>query len=304
MGVSRRAFLGGSAAGLAGLGLASLTAGLLLPDRRKRLLCLRLVGGSDGLQAVIPHGDPGYGPALRPSLHVPRSAAHELNGFASLHPALGDLRELFRDGELAVVHRVGPAAASRSHLVSRELWEGWLGSGVRALPWEAETCARVLLDDAGPAVVVADLPGWDTHTGAHVAGMASLAAGLRSLRRRLARAGAWDDTVVVTLSEFGRASRENAWGGTEHGAASCLFVAGGAVRGGVHGCDAASWLQGILFGSGGDALLERTDPRAVLGEVLRGHLGMSAPAIEGTFPGYAAAYAPQEIGLLQGRWFA
>ena len=45
-------------------------------------------------------------------------------------------------------------------------------------------------------------------------------------------------TLVLTVSEFGRRAAESGLGsdaGTDHGAASCLLLAGGGVRGGVHG---------------------------------------------------------------------
>ncbi|MDQ2729236.1 MAG: DUF1501 domain-containing protein, partial [Actinomycetota bacterium] len=41
------------------------------------------------------------------------------------------------------------------------------------------------------------------------------------------------DVVLMTYSEFGRRVAENASGGTDHGTASPLFVAGPAVRGGT-----------------------------------------------------------------------
>jgi uncharacterized protein (DUF1501 family) len=39
----------------------------------------------------------------------------------------------------------------------------------------------------------------------------------------------------MTFSEFGRRVSENASAGTDHGKASCLFLAGDAVKGGLHG---------------------------------------------------------------------
>ncbi len=42
-----------------------------------------------------------------------------------------------------------------------------------------------------------------------------------------------DRVVLMTYSEFGRRVRENGSHGTDHGAGSCLFVAGPGVRGGA-----------------------------------------------------------------------
>lgn len=38
--------------------------------------------------------------------------------------------------------------------------------------------------------------------------------------------------IVLTMTEFGRTIRQNGSGGTDHGHASCLFLAGGPVKGG------------------------------------------------------------------------
>jgi uncharacterized protein (DUF1501 family) len=55
------------------------------------------------------------------------------------------------------------------------------------------------------------------------------------LREGLVEAGAWDRTLVLTYSEFGRRARQNQSGGTDHGTAAPHFAMGGAVRGGVIG---------------------------------------------------------------------
>jgi uncharacterized protein (DUF1501 family) len=51
----------------------------------------------------------------------------------------------------------------------------------------------------------------------------------------LIASGAWSRTLVMTRSEFGRTARENAAGGTDHGAAAAHFMMGGRVRGGLFG---------------------------------------------------------------------
>ena len=40
------------------------------------------------------------------------------------------------------------------------------------------------------------------------------------------------DVVLLTMSEFGRAVRENGNRGTDHGHANCFFALGGGVKGG------------------------------------------------------------------------
>jgi uncharacterized protein (DUF1501 family) len=76
---------------------------------------------------------------------------------------------------------------------------------------------------------------FDTHRGqlgTHAALLKQLAEGLAALRAGLVEAGAWERTLVVTYSEFGRRARQNQSGGTDHGTAAPHFVMGGAVKGG------------------------------------------------------------------------
>ena len=79
---------------------------------------------------------------------------------------------------------------------------------------------------------------FDTHvnqTGNHANLLKQLAEGLAALRGALQEVGAWDRTLVMTYSEFGRRARQNQSNGTDHGTAASHFVMGGAVRGGLVG---------------------------------------------------------------------
>src|SRR5882762_625012 len=118
---SRRSFLRGTGLTLAGFGLSSLFPGAWIrhamaagPFSNRRLIFIFLRGGNDGLNAVIPGGDPDYNTTNRPTLYVPPASSIALNGFARLHPAAGDL---------AVLHRIGFPNNSRSHFDDQRVWE-------------------------------------------------------------------------------------------------------------------------------------------------------------------------------------
>jgi uncharacterized protein (DUF1501 family) len=128
-------------------------------------------------------------------------------------------------------------------------------------------------------VVRLTLPGFDTHQN-QLAVQANLlqrlAAGVLALRSALAEAGVWQDTLVLTYSEFGRRPRENANGGTDHGTASVSFAFGPNVVRGVYGAapdlhqlDAGGNLQHTVdFRALYATVLERwwqLDSRVVLG---------------------------------------
>lgn len=97
---TRRSFLRGGGLALAGFGVSSLFPeafmrhALAMPGGSDaRLLFIFLRGGNDGLNAVIPHGDPDYNDTLRRTLYIPPAGALDLNGFASLHPSLAGMMD-------------------------------------------------------------------------------------------------------------------------------------------------------------------------------------------------------------------
>lgn len=128
LGLTRRELLRGAAAGLA---LWACPAGLARAASAGDggppvLVTVFLRGGADGLQLVVPHGDPDYA-ALRPSLGLPRSELFDIDGFFGLHPALAPLWPLFDRHELALLHAVGSPQPTRSHFDAQDFLER--GSG-------------------------------------------------------------------------------------------------------------------------------------------------------------------------------
>jgi uncharacterized protein (DUF1501 family) len=146
--------------------------------------------------------------------------------------------------------------------------------------------AQLIKANIGLEVAFADLNGWDTHAnqGAATGQLANrlrefgdaIAAFHRDLGDRMR------NVTLLTMTEFGRAARQNGSGGTDHGHGSALFVAGGPVRGGkVYG----RWpglASGQLFE--GRDLAVTTDFRDVFAEVATRHLGIPDGAT--IFPGY------------------
>ena len=155
----------------------------------------------------------------------------------------------------------------------------------------ATAAARFLTAPDGPQIAVLSLDGFDTH--ANQGGVeGQLANRLKILDQVLAglESGlgpAWTDTVVVIATEFGRTARINGTGGLDHGTASTLVVAGGAVKpGGLIG-DWPGLAENRLFEN--RDLAPTLDMRAVFKAVLTDHLGLDRRAVETTvFPDSAA----------------
>lgn len=96
------------------------------------------------------------------------------------------------------------------------------------------------LIDAGidAPVLKLKINGFDTHENQawrHRALLRNLAKGLSGLRKALKQSGHWEDTLVMTYSEFGRRALENESGGTDHGTAAPHFLMSGALDGGIWG---------------------------------------------------------------------
>ena len=87
----------------------------------------------------------------------------------------------------------------------------------------------------GPRVGLLEFEGFDTHAlqgnedGHHAEILAELDGVLEGFKRQMG--DLYDNTVVVTVTEFGRTASENGTQGTDHGWASAIFLAGGLVKG-------------------------------------------------------------------------
>jgi uncharacterized protein (DUF1501 family) len=101
-----------------------------------------------------------------------------------------------------------------------------------------QTIAKLINGDIGTRVFYASIGGFDTHANqpeGHANLLGTISEAIAAFYRDLALQGRDKDVMVMTFSEFGRRVRENGSAGTDHGAASCLFVVGGGVRGGTFG---------------------------------------------------------------------
>lgn len=126
-GMSRRAFLGrlgavGALAGLTTSGLSTQMAFAAEPYTGDVLVVLSLRGGLDGLNTIVPTGDPRY-VEVRPSIRIPQSALLPLDAMFGLHPAMAPLMPWWESGTFGAVQAVGMANQTRSHFEAMEEME-------------------------------------------------------------------------------------------------------------------------------------------------------------------------------------
>ncbi len=150
MSITRRIFLRNSALAVVGTAavpsfLTRAAFGAVENGRRtKRLVVIFQRGAADGLNIVVPHGEPQYY-AMRPSINIPRKAVLDLDGFFGLHPSLASFQPLWQQKHLAIVHAAGSPDATRSHFDAQDFMEtgtpglkatedGWLNRSLHSLP--------------------------------------------------------------------------------------------------------------------------------------------------------------------------
>ena len=112
---------------------------------KKRMVVLFQRGAADGLNIVVPHGDPIYY-QLRPTINIPQNAVIDLDGYFGLHPSMAAFKPLWDTKQLAIVHASGSPDNTRSHFDAQDYMEsgtpgvkstedGWLN---RAMACEHE----------------------------------------------------------------------------------------------------------------------------------------------------------------------
>ncbi|HTC29744.1 MAG TPA: DUF1501 domain-containing protein, partial [Candidatus Acidoferrum sp.] len=108
-----------------------------LPGADERMLLLiNLQGGNDGLNCIVPHGNPLYY-QMRPTLAVAQGDVLAIDQNVGFNPQMRALKAMYDKGDVAVVQSVGYPDPDHSHFRSTEIWQtaapdryehtGWLG---------------------------------------------------------------------------------------------------------------------------------------------------------------------------------
>src|ERR1700694_3106041 len=107
MASSRRIFLKNAGLAMVGIGAAPawLQRALYAQDapgqRKKILVAIFQRGAADGLNIVVPHGEPRYY-TMRPTIAIPRLDVIDLDGFFGLHPSMSALKPMWDARHLAI----------------------------------------------------------------------------------------------------------------------------------------------------------------------------------------------------------
>ena len=149
----------------------------------------------------------------------------------------------------------------------------------RELNEKLDLIATLIRADFGTRVYYVALDGFDTHSGQaepHARLLGQVGNSLNNFFERLREGDHAKRVLAMTYSEFGRRVKENGSRGTDHGAGSCLFVAGQGVKGGV--INPHPRLDEL---DGGD-LKYSIDFRRVYAALLDGWLGVDSKTVLGS----------------------
>jgi len=151
-GVSRRDLLrlGAGGVGLGLLGgvgqvppvLAQAARSISAASSPKILVVFEWFGGNDGLNTIVPYGDPAYY-RHRPTIGIKEGDVLPIDAQFGWYKSMRGMKNLYDDGKVAIVHGVGYDRPSFSHFTSISFWHtaapnsgneyGWVGRAAASL---------------------------------------------------------------------------------------------------------------------------------------------------------------------------
>ncbi|TAM91259.1 DUF1501 domain-containing protein [bacterium] len=173
MTIARKQFLLGTVSGLALIGggqgvfgraLAQTLVGGAGPGNRV-LVVLNLQGGNDGLNTLVPYGDPVY-QRMRPDLALTPHDVLAIDAAVGLNPAMRALKAMYDKGRVAIVQGAGYPNPDHSHFRSTEIWQtadpvgydatGWLGRLLDRADWPKSLFTGVAVSPVLPELFIAE----------------------------------------------------------------------------------------------------------------------------------------------------
>ena len=85
------------------------------------IVVMQLSGGNDYMNTVVPHSSSQYRD-YRPNVNIPEDEVLHLNNDIGFHPSMAPLADMYREGNVAIIHGVGYENSPRSHFRSMDIW--------------------------------------------------------------------------------------------------------------------------------------------------------------------------------------
>ena len=111
-------------------------------QKEKVLVVVQLTGGNDFMNTLVPYTNPIYYDC-RPTVGIPQDEVLPINDTLAFHPKMGPIKEMYDQGNVAVIQGIGYPDSNRSHFRGMDIWhtctpekistEGWLGKAIKEL---------------------------------------------------------------------------------------------------------------------------------------------------------------------------
>ena len=113
-----------------------------IPSKDPVIVVVQLSGGNDYMNTVVPHNNSLYRD-YRPSVNINETDVIALTPEIGFHPGMAPLAEMYKEGNVAIIHGVGYENSPRSHFRSMDIrhtcepetlgTEGWLGRAIKQI---------------------------------------------------------------------------------------------------------------------------------------------------------------------------
>jgi len=153
-------------------------------EKEKVLVVVQLTGGNDFMNTLIPFTDSIYYDC-RPTVGIPQDEVLPINDTLAFHPKMGPIKEMYDQGNVAVIQGIGYPDSNRSHFRGMDIWhtctpenistEGWLGKALKELDPKKENVLtgvnigrglpRAMTAPGVPVASVGDLDNYGLMTG-------------------------------------------------------------------------------------------------------------------------------------------
>jgi uncharacterized protein (DUF1501 family) len=106
------------------------------------LVVFEWFGGNDGLNTIVPYGDPLYY-RHRPTIAIKEPDVLKIDAQFGWHKSMRGMKNLYDDGKLAIVQGVGYETPSFSHFTSMSFWHTAAPNGGHEYGWVGRTAANL-----------------------------------------------------------------------------------------------------------------------------------------------------------------
>ena len=121
-------------------------------DPRKILVVFEWFGGNDGLNTIVPYGDPTYY-KHRPTIGIKEKDVLKIDAHVGWQKSMGGMKNLYDEGKVAIVQGVGYGQPSFSHFTSMSFWHTAAPNSGNEYGWVGRTAT--VMDPAGAHPIVA-----------------------------------------------------------------------------------------------------------------------------------------------------